>query len=233
MSSIDELQKDADELRKFFEQAERQKVKDILSIELRKIETEIIHRQEKNKEENPQEQAEQTVKPVTVTRTATSHRPTTEIRTYGWDQSDNFMKLYVTVKDVQSVPKENVTCDFTDRSFSLLCKEVGNRNYTLKVNSLAEDIIPDQSYFKIKTDKILLMLKKKAPMMTWICVSRADKKPMEDKKKKPDIDENKDPSESLMGMLKQMYDEGDDEMKRTLAKAWTESREKKGAGDML
>ena len=36
-----------------------------------------------------------------------------------------------------------------------------------------------------------------------------------------------------MGMLKQMYDEGDDEMKRTLAKAWTESREKKGAGDML
>ena len=25
------------------------------------------------------------------------------------------MKLYVTVKDVESVPKENVTCDFTDR----------------------------------------------------------------------------------------------------------------------
>ena len=58
-------------------------MKDILSIELRKIETEIIHRQEKNKEENPQEQVEQTVKSVTVTRTATSHRPTTEIRTYG------------------------------------------------------------------------------------------------------------------------------------------------------
>ena len=33
----------------------------------------------------------------------------------GWDQSDKFMKLYVTLKDVQSVPKENVTCDFTER----------------------------------------------------------------------------------------------------------------------
>ena len=36
-----------------------------------------------------------------------------------------------------------------------------------------------------------------------------------------------------MGMLKQMYDDGDDDMKRTLAKAWAESRDKKGAGDML
>ena len=39
-------------------------------------------------------------------------------------------------------------------------------------------------YFQIKKDTVLVMLKKKAPMMTWICVSRADKKPMDDKKKK-------------------------------------------------
>lgn len=30
-----------------------------------------------------------------------------------------------------------------------------------------------------------------------------------------------------MNMMKKMYDEGDEEMKRTIAKAWTESREKK------
>ena len=46
---------------------------------------------------------------------------------------------------------------------------------------------------------------------------------------RPDIDDTKDPSESLMGLLKQMYDDGDDEMKRTLSKAWYESREKKGS----
>ena len=33
-----------------------------------------------------------------------------------------------------------------------------------------------------------------------------------------------------MNMMKKMYDEGDDEMKRTIAKAWTESREKQSAG---
>ena len=80
---IFQLQKDADELRKFLRLAERQKVKDFLTIELRKVETEIILKQEKGKGENPQEQSEQIVKPVTVTKTATSHTPTAEIRTYG------------------------------------------------------------------------------------------------------------------------------------------------------
>ena len=31
--------------------------------------------------------------------------------------------------------------------------------------------------------------------------------------------------------MKKMYDEGDDEMKRTIAKAWTEGQEKKQGGD--
>jgi len=43
----------------------------------------------------------------------------------------------------------------------------------------------------------------------------------------PKFDEKKDPNEGLMDMLKKMYDEGDEDMKRTIAKAWTESREKK------
>lgn len=35
-------------------------------------------------------------------------------------------------------------------------------------------------------------------------------------------------------MMKKMYEEGDDDMKRTIAKAWTESQDKKaGGGDMM
>jgi calcyclin binding protein len=41
----------------------------------------------------------------------------------------------------------------------------------------------------------------------------------------PKLD-NDDPSAGLMDMMKQMYEDGDDDMKRTIAKAWTESREK-------
>ena len=42
----------------------------------------------------------------------------------------------------------------------------------------------------------------------------------------PSMDESKDPGDSLMQLMKNMYETGDDEMKRTIAKAWTESREK-------
>ena len=53
------------------------------------------------------------------------------------------------------------------------------------------------------------------------------------RKAPPKVDETEDPSGNLMGMLKQMYDDGDDDMKRTIAKAWTESRDKKGDAPML
>lgn len=43
---------------------------------------------------------------------------------------------------------------------------------------------------------------------------------------KPD----EDPSAGIMNLMKKMYDEGDDDMKRTIAKAWTESQDKKAAG---
>ena len=46
----------------------------------------------------------------------------------------------------------------------------------------------------------------------------------------PKMDEAKDPGDSLMQMMKNMYETGDDDMKRTIAKAWTESREKMNTG---
>ena len=43
---------------------------------------------------------------------------------------------------------------------------------------------------------------------------------------KVDTETADDPSQGLMDMMKKMYEEGDDELKRTIAKAWTESRDK-------
>lgn len=48
---------------------------------------------------------------------------------------------------------------------------------------------------------------------------------------KPPVDDNTDPSAGLMSMLKKIYSEGDDEMKRTINKAWSESQEKKIRGE--
>lgn len=54
-----------------------------------------------------------------------------------------------------------------------------------------------------------------------------------DEKKKADVpkmDDKADPQEGLMSMMKKMYDEGDDEMKRTISKSFMESREKSMKG---
>ena len=46
-------------------------------------------------------------------------------------------------------------------------------------------------------------------------------------KTEPKLDDKEDPSASLMNMMKKMYEDGDDDMKRTIAKAWTEGQQNK------
>lgn len=59
----------------------------------------------------------------------------------------------------------------------------------------------------------------------WADLLRTEKKEI---KSTPKLDENNmsDPSAGIMELMKQMYEDGDDNMKRTIAKAWYESREK-------
>lgn len=49
----------------------------------------------------------------------------------------------------------------------------------------------------------------------------------------PKFDKEEDPGASLMTLMKQMYDDGDDDMKRTIAKAWTEARDKKTPDELV
>lgn len=51
-------------------------------------------------------------------------------------------------------------------------------------------------------------------------------------KKTPDLDDNVDPAAGIMNLMRQMYEDGDDEMKRTIAKAWAEGRDKNSGMNM-
>lgn len=57
---------------------------------------------------------------------------------------------------------------------------------------------------------------------TWPDLTKTDKQ----SKKTPQLDDDADPAAGLMSLMRQMYEDGDDEMKRTIAKAWAEGREK-------
>ncbi|XP_035024984.1 calcyclin-binding protein-like [Hippoglossus stenolepis] len=76
---------------------------------------------------------------------------------------------------------------------------------------------------------MVLVMCKKQTTKKWGCLTKAELQTKE--KEKPTTEETADPSDGLMSMLKKIYSDGDDEMKRTINKAWSESQEKKSRGE--
>jgi len=140
--------------------------------------------------------------------------------------------------------KKDLNNDFefkTDlKTVHFVAKNLNGKNYVFDINELADKITPEKSEFKVKSgkskwiitwiqketfciclDMVVLMLKK-YETKRWDYLKMSEKKIADKKISPPAKDE--DPNASLMNLMKQMYDDGDDEMKRTIAKAWTESR---------
>lgn len=69
----------------------------------------------------------------------------------GWDQSDKYVKVFVTLKDVQNLPKEQVYCKLTERSMELNVENLDNKDYLLVINKLLEPINVAESHWKQKT----------------------------------------------------------------------------------
>ncbi|XP_062986145.1 calcyclin-binding protein [Elgaria multicarinata webbii] len=214
---MEELQKDLEEVKELLEKATRKRVHDVLLAEKNKIEKEIRNqaplklKAETSEEEKP---------PLTGY--------TVKINNYAWDQSEKFVKIYITLSGVQHLPDENVQVHFTERSFDLLVKNLNNKNYTMTFNNLLKPISVESSSWKIKTDTVLILCKKKQEEK-WECLTQVEKETKEKEKASYDTS---DPSEGLMNLLKKMYAEGDDEMKRSINKAWVESREKQTKEDL-
>ncbi|XP_034979501.1 calcyclin-binding protein isoform X1 [Zootoca vivipara] len=212
-----QLHKDLDEVKELLKKASRKRVHDVLLAEKNKIEREIKNQL-----------------PVKIkAETSEEERPaptgyTVKINNYAWDQSDKFLKIYITLSGVQHLPAENVKVHFTERSFDLLVKNLNNKNYTMTFNNLLKPISVESSSWKIKTDMILILCRKKQEEK-WECLTQVEK---ETKEKEKAAYDTSDPSEGLMNLLKKMYAEGDDEMKRSINKAWVESREKQVKDDL-
>lgn len=201
------------EINNLLQHASRQRSKDVLGLEIRRLQTELMKLDEGNK----------------VTSTSTNAVSNVsdkcyevKLNNYGWDQSSARMTLYITLKDVHQLPKEAVICNFTEKSLDLRVLKLDNKNYRLTINDLCEEIDAEQSNVKVKTDMVIINLFKKVAK-NWSHVTAVEKRIKELKKNMvPNIGEDTDPGAGLMNVVKKMYQEGNDEMKKTIAKAWTE-----------
>jgi calcyclin binding protein len=148
-----------------------------------------------------------------------------------------FVTLYIEMTGIGSgVPKDQISCQFTKTSFDLIIHDFQGKSYRLYKDCLEKDIVPEQSKYLVKADKIVIKLAKTkseygGSYEYWTKLT--------DPKKNTKTATNKkdDPSASIMDMMKQMYDDGDDNMKKMIGETMMKQRNgelgKKGPGGGL
>ncbi|CAD5228794.1 unnamed protein product [Bursaphelenchus okinawaensis] len=217
-----DLKADLEELVALRKQSSRPKVQGLLDIEIQKIETAL-------KNEKKTETSESKKQPAT--RVVSSSRPLKKITTFAYDESDKFVKLYYTVNGIQSHPADKIEKKFEEESFYVRVNDLNGIDYEFVAQGLSYPIDVEKTVLKQKTDSLLLMLKKQKEGQKWDKLLKLDKSSTPDVPAPGDMGMggSGDPQAGLMTMMKTMYDQGDDEMKRQINKAMFESQQKRGA----
>eukprot|EP01138_Halocafeteria_seosinensis_P003228 gb/GECG01003302.1/.p1 GENE.gb/GECG01003302.1/~~gb/GECG01003302.1/.p1 ORF type:complete len:250 (+),score=56.27 gb/GECG01003302.1/:1-750(+) len=229
--SLEDIDKDIEELQRLIGSCSRDKVTQLLKDDLNKLQ------RERGNAVQVQKQIDEVSKPKPAAvstesatggnssgsgdaKAASSGKYFQAVTRFGWGQSDKFVSVYVS-EDMEGVGSlyehddQAVQCEFTSNSFDLKVYGLKGRNYRLYRENLENEIDPESSKFKVKQDRVTVMLKKKDSLDHWT--------ELVSKRKKPNISKE-DPSGGIMDMMKQMYEEGDDNMKRTIAEAWEKSQ---------
>merc|ERR1712226_765056 len=159
-----------------------------------------------------------------------------KITQYSWDQSDNLLKFYLRgIKNVESA--ENVQVETGRCHLKIIVTDKSGKDFVLDLKDLFGDIKADKEpTVKVKPDYVYVSVGKDYPKSKWeaLTVSDGEKKKRgeETKKKTMDAMGGGDDADPQKGMMKKMYDDGDDNMKRMMNKAWEEGRDKQGNAGM-
>ena len=209
-----EFDQDIAEVEKLLAQATRPRVKTLLQ--------QVIHNLQIDRDAQPVETVP--TAPVKVTKSYI------DTFTCGFVQENDKILLFWEIPEVGTVPKDQVLVTFQPDSVVVTVDGLKGKNHRLSVGPLFQDIKPSECKMKVGKNRITLTLTPVNPGARWDNLKRAeDRFAKSMKKDKVDTD---DPGKGLMDLMRNMYENGDDEMKRTIAKAWTESREQQAKGGM-
>lgn len=149
--------------------------------------------------------------------------------------NSQFLTLYISLVGVGTLEKSNVECGFTKDSFDLIVRGYKGKDYRLFRDNLEKDLNADKCKYIVKADKIVIKLAKVKGEYGYDSWQNLTEK--KGKKKKASAD-TKDPNASIMDLMKDMYDSGDDKMKKMIGETMMKQREGKlgkgvdGMGDM-
>jgi len=129
-----------------------------------------------------------------------------------------------------SVSPTNVQCNFTDSSFDLQIQyDDGAKEYRLFKDNLEKEIDGEKCKYIVKSNKVVIKLRKvKGEYGSYDSWSNLTAKAADiGKKKSSKSSKSEDPSASIMNMMKEMYDSGDDSMKKMIGETMMKQREGK------
>lgn len=133
----------------------------MLAIEIRRLETELIAL--RSLLATPSATAADAATPAATTNQQTSSkRYQVELNQYAFDQSDKFVKLFVTLDGVERCAESNVQVVFSASSITLNVLDLNNRDYQLQINNLLEPIDVAKSHRKLKPGMVVIYAKKTA-----------------------------------------------------------------------
>ncbi|KFG30364.1 SGS domain-containing protein [Toxoplasma gondii RUB] len=148
------------------------------------------------------------------------------LTSFAWNQTDRAVKIYVRIQGVQDIPEKQVVAKFARQSMELEVHDLSGKNYSLVFKRLNNVIVPETCSYRIKKDMVVVTLQKSGGQW-WSDISFKENKFAAP----PKLEQDADPSASIMSLMKNLYEEGDDEMKRTIAKSWMESQQQRMSGN--
>ncbi|KFK44830.1 hypothetical protein AALP_AA1G308200 [Arabis alpina] len=134
--------------------------------------------------------------------------------TFSWDQDTEKVKMYISL---EGVDQEKVQAEFKPMSLDIKIHDVQGKNYRCAVPKLHRDIVPEKCKVLVKPKRIVITMFKYS-RGNWLDIHHKEDKI------KPSLEKEKDPMAGIMDLMKNMYQDGDEEMKKTIAKAWTNAR---------
>ncbi|XP_050235331.1 uncharacterized protein LOC126683467 [Mercurialis annua] len=208
----DELALDLAELKQLQTIAKRPKVQSLISSEILNLEKMAVS--------VPAATPNPTPTPIaTVKVPSTPALNYVALGTFSYDQDNDKVKIYVSLEGVE---QEKIETEFKPMSFDVKFHDVHGKNYRCAIPKLNKEIVPEKCKVLVKPTRVIITLFK-ASKGNWLDLH------FKEDKLNPKMDKERDPMAGIMDLMKNMYEEGDDDMKRTIAKAWTDARSGKSA----
>lgn len=146
------------------------------------------------------------------------------IEDFYWDQdgySAPIISVYIELTGVGSV-KQNCNVKFTKMSFDFTVTDLNGKSYRLVKDNLEKDIVPEESKMVVKANRVILKLQKVKGEFNYDSWNNLTAKKPRDAES--DAKKKADPTLGLMDMMKDMYDEGDENMRKIIGEAMIKSQ---------